>query len=630
MDNITSFLIYIAEFKVLICTTCGYALKSTSTINNHIYRYHDNNTQELAELAQNGDIINSLEILNNPLLITPKFNTYYYEFLPVYNCFKCTKCDLISTNYKAIRQHLNKQHNIKSNTTTSTYYTQYILEVKCQTFYNQKNLVNYFIIKDENQLNLNLNPKFDINPLVLISNYNTINKKLNNNYTISNNDPRELDNFLYNTYFLNFLQEKDLNWLFIYIKPLNSIDDSANYNVLSILNTSVINLLSNNTDIINILAPFYLQALNTEHFNFKEDTNYRAFKKLDSNNNRYYSIISNYFIFIIRNILANYPIVEIKANIKANPYISKLLDNLTLYNVTNLSNISNKIEKQAKLDQIQANINSNIILAFTRFITLNNTQDSFTNIPFLNNSIIIFIILSNFNIIEKRFKKPIELEQFLSRIIYNIRYIFLLYLKQIQLNNPSVFNLDVEFFNFRNKYLVNNQISVFYELVRLRSIMRKLDLNTNKEARITVINNNILAINNIRIKLDCFISFYSILLDKLESMLLRDLLFIDKYDTLEPKLINIINNIQDDTSIERHNSYFINNANNNQNLEPYLIYLLLYINNNPNIAINWFISKANIKSTTKVLPNPLNNDVYIRTSAYNTYERNINEFIKLL
>jgi hypothetical protein len=256
IQNITSFLVYISNFQVLVCTSCGYALKSTSNIYNHLHKSHHNNTQELDEYNAKKSEINTLKILENPLALKLENYIYYFDFLPIINCFKCTKCVFINTAYKTLKVHLNQIHKIKSNTNNASFYTSYIKPVKCQTLFNIKQDISYFIIKDPSNTLPNLNQTFNINPNSLISSLKELDNPTN---LVANIDPKELDNFLYNTYFISFLDEnRDLVQLSSYIKPLSTIDDNKNYNIFNILEISITNLLANNQDIISNIQPFYL------------------------------------------------------------------------------------------------------------------------------------------------------------------------------------------------------------------------------------------------------------------------------------------------------------------------------------------------------------------------------------
>ena len=104
---------YSLDFKVIICSSCALSLLAKSNIKDHLKERHPAyyiQTRSIQDIIKK---LESLELTKHSNNQNVPWNTYYFTDLKLYfNTYKCLNCDFITTAYKLIRRHLNKEHSI--------------------------------------------------------------------------------------------------------------------------------------------------------------------------------------------------------------------------------------------------------------------------------------------------------------------------------------------------------------------------------------------------------------------------------------------------------------------------------------------------------------------------------------
>ena len=105
---------YNKEFKILICTSCHFAIKKSdikSHININYKNYNDIETiTTILELSEGLEIKTPIDIQ------LPAFNQYYFQDLDIIsNLYCCQKCEYAVLSYKILKNHLNQRHNVNLN-----------------------------------------------------------------------------------------------------------------------------------------------------------------------------------------------------------------------------------------------------------------------------------------------------------------------------------------------------------------------------------------------------------------------------------------------------------------------------------------------------------------------------------
>ena len=98
-------ILYNTEFETLICTTCKYAI-STTSLKPHLNEFHKN----IYTPTSYGKLLETIgylpRIRNEKDIKFPEFNKYYFDYLLLENnCYSCNYCQYATTSYKWIKTH---------------------------------------------------------------------------------------------------------------------------------------------------------------------------------------------------------------------------------------------------------------------------------------------------------------------------------------------------------------------------------------------------------------------------------------------------------------------------------------------------------------------------------------------
>src|SRR6187551_2604526 len=117
VDIIYPGLVYSAEFKTIICSYCRYGLGDINSTLNYLLNLHLDifNKDEVNNIIK-PKLINLTLVNIKDITLPPPYTTYFKDLIEAKG-FQCLKCLYITKAYKALRQHLNEKHNIKSNKT---------------------------------------------------------------------------------------------------------------------------------------------------------------------------------------------------------------------------------------------------------------------------------------------------------------------------------------------------------------------------------------------------------------------------------------------------------------------------------------------------------------------------------
>ena len=377
-------LIYNSEFNILICLSCKTAIGNTESvikhfINNHLDSY---SKEEINYYLKNA--IKDLIITNFKDIKNPEPYKYYFNYLKSYTGIICLKCDFATIHIKALKQHLNNEHNIKDTYKENNNYlnTYSKSNMNLQTFFINKKYLKYFIT------NKNKNMNNDTEDYITLYN-NKLDKLLK--AQLINNKPfisKETTSFLDNSKFLVYLQNKSKDRILQELRLIETPLLNKELNIYKLAYNITYNLVIKLESKISLLSRHYQQLLNTENLD-ESRKEMRNFKAL--NNKEYNKTFPLIIICIIKLFLSE----EYQNNI--NTYQPKLIDYETkieviIKDLNELYNIN--INKEVNTDLI-LNIENNIIILF--FYLLNqDIKQSDININYnFNSPIITWLLLSS-------------------------------------------------------------------------------------------------------------------------------------------------------------------------------------------------------------------------------------------
>lgn len=590
VDLIFQNLVYSQEFKTIICTICKYSLGLSNNIYRHLKESHYTKIEYSLIKNKLEPIINNLELKDNNNLLTPLNYKYNFKDLINYNGFNCLNCSFLTINYKNIKQHLNIEHNIKENNNNNNlknYYKESIL----QAFNSNRKYRQYFII-NINIIQQDLNSNNNNYLINFKTNYNNIIKEsLDNKINLIT---KQITPFLYNSKFHEYLINKNKQDLLLLLKKPEITINNIQSRIINLINNICFNLITKLEKLINIINRSYKQRLNSETLN-SIIPNLKPFKLVEESTKKVYNIIfPNYLIYIF-----NLYYQRLNNKGKDNIILEPNIDIINL----NIENIIEILTNNIQNDLINKNINlykENILLIesilidlFIKLLEQDTKQKSFKEISLFNSSIFTYLILLSLDVNNLTFKKEIYIEQYTSQLIYNFRLFFLGFLKAKEeeaSNNQLEFNFDLEFNIYFPLYLTNTSYNIFTELTQIRALTNKIASTTTSISRIIDISDDIIAIDNKQISISKLKNYFQILLIKLEDLLFKNLLFLNKTD-IELNL----DILKDDPNNNTPGFSFFNYINNNQDLTLYKDLLINKLLNN-----NTYISKLLLKDITNL------------------------------
>lgn len=637
IDNIP--FTYNNNLKVLFCKVCVCNLTNTNYLK-HLQKNHKTlynilkNNKTLENIKNN---IHNLELANiETLKNNIENNTFYFKELIInFKGFKCLECFKVDINKKNIKMHFNKRHIAKEiNKNTKAYYI--IDNIPLQVLEGFKNNEKvYFIPKipitaytsNNNNINNNLNSSSTSDSSSISFNSissNTRNEILldyNNNTNITNLEASKITNinntklqnsFIKKSNIALFLENKNRD---ILVDLVYNIKNNIEFNInieFDLLEELLYNYLNNIHSKINIINIDLRQYIKNENSN-KRIKEFKDFIQLETRNtqknyfNKFIRLIT--FIIKVNYIINNFEFSNIELE---QEYYNTFKNSIILEEIkTNINNLfslnlieSNKNNINLELFEVYIN---NIYKALIEFKNLYNIS---TNT--LNNNIVIIYYFSNLlNKDNKDIKAINTLGQISSIFIYNTR---LITFGIFNINENNTINTNKEIhsniINFINYNLTNTSNNYFAFINSLRPYLLALSKETTN-TNYNIIENtfNIIEYNSNFYNINSFKEFFNYLLNQLENILLKDLLFINDINSLN---INF-NNIEDLTNLTINYS-ILNN---------------IEFKNQSNYFLKQLLTKNSIYNK-RLLKTIRNKKPIFKAKEIEKYNSNINKFIDIL
>ena len=580
---------YSPTLKILLCSRCSVNLTTISYIK-HLKEKHKilynsykaNNTLDRLTSKINSLEFNTLEDLK--ILLEP--NRYYIrELVVLFNNYKCLECDFINIDRKNIRIHFNKIHSstrdINNKPTIKRAY--YIIEnIPLQVLegfrYNTKvyfipKLPDNRLLSDEDTTKINPRPIYitsstsnedssgsdsdytsgnnraeiakDTKDLILES-YKREKKLRDKNllYTSSiEGNKRLLSSFITKSNILTYIRDKNrdllINLAYRTTNSTNIEDTSLNLEErvpidFNELDKAILEFLETSSSKINSINLLLRQRIKNSNIN-SEDRVLKDFIPLENKSTRstYFTIFSRLIIFILK---VYYIAVKLKDSTNK--------EEIEYYRIAKEIRFPDTLIRELKsiiytkldrlnIDENRIKFNYRLSRVFTELLKIPNTL-SFTRDNTLNNIVIIFFYISSLDIVTGEIKPILEIGKLTSILIYNSRLVTIgyYYYREIR-EDIKDSKLESEIEEFIGKYLTLSSKNYFEFILTLRPYI----LSLTKE----VISTNFLIIeskadiieaNSIEYPISTLKDFFKDIFFKLEDILLRKLLAINRIDDL--------------------------------------------------------------------------------------------------
>jgi len=601
------------------------AIETKNSISSHLKTHSPKVDLEDINILLN--LTKDLEVIEPKKVALPTF--YKYNFLDLNReekGFICIVCNRFACkSYKVFKRYLNIIHNIKSknkgfnNIDFKPYYKEnYPIETLFRGAYTKFFAINTFSNTSTTSIS-----SINNNSLIedIINNYKEQEKEIEGNTKIITRDDlndKDISGFLEKTYFNLYIYNKDISKYLNYISKPDIDIDTINFTLLDKVYKYTIKVLKGSENLLLKFNRRLLQQLLTESGDLKE-LNLRPFKLLqDTSKSRYYRILAELITYIFRLYFLKIQDIE---NIDRQPILEDDLLNL-LYLL--IKDLKKEINSPSTIIDSSSIIENSIVKVVFKLLEQKTIQLAINSRGLLNSPIITFFILKSINPITLNFKDESLIENNASYLLYTFRLIFLKSLeikdKEASLSNIS-FNLEEEFYKGYNNLLTNNSNNAFEELTQLRRITRKIVSNKTKESRIVEIDNFNISIDNKVINLTKLEGFFHSILERLEIILYKDLLELDK-ESIDIDLNSILDNPLDSTP----NLYFIDYITTKQDLSKYKTLLI-----NRVLDINTSFSKKYINSIESTTTrNSTINKIEFNASSISKFLKNKRKFLELL
>jgi hypothetical protein len=239
-----TFLKYSKEYKTLICSKCCTSLGTLPSIKIHLKKKHLDllNFKKIEEILLTLEE-EALELVSIEEIKEPLPYTTFFKDLEEIKGYSCLKCPYLTKHYKALRQHLNKEHLL--NETLKEYYIE---DISLESFSSNNKTLKYFITSK------NTKPQESL-PLVgppslvdiILQDYKAKEEALNQTISLKAKDleTRELSSFLNNSKFHLYLIEKNIpSLLKLVLRPSKEVDDSTCLDYLSLAYNLTLTLIT--------------------------------------------------------------------------------------------------------------------------------------------------------------------------------------------------------------------------------------------------------------------------------------------------------------------------------------------------------------------------------------------------
>ena len=342
-------LCYNKEFKIIICkenscNTCLNSSKTLLTIEEHLTKKHkvikDSNFNRFLLSLRNKTILP-----RENLSIPSNYNYLFKDLKEPINAYICKLClekDILEVSIakNPIQRHLNIEHNINNKYKNLTLEDYINSRNKVQSFYNKKDLINYFITKSISITSNRENLENNNNSILL--NYKRIREEQESSFIAdySKLQQREIPTIIRKTYFNKYLGNKDLKYLLSLIVIPIEKGATTKDNIEYIIFSTIKNVCYSIDSTIDKLQRRLKQQLAIDRLNTEINKNLKDYSVLEPNSKRrYYSYFARFFIYLIRVYLLKKENIEAK---EQQPYLGTILENKLELIYNNCSKYYNK------------------------------------------------------------------------------------------------------------------------------------------------------------------------------------------------------------------------------------------------------------------------------------------------
>ena len=533
-----TFLKYSKEYKSIICSKCSTSLGTLSSIKIHLKKKHLDvlDSKKIEEILLTLEE-EELELVPIEDIKEPLPYTTFFKDLEEVKGYSCLKCSYLTRHYKALRQHFNKEHLLKE--TLKEYYLE---DISLESFSSNNKTLKYFITSK------NSKPKESL-PLIgppslvdtILNKYKAKEEALNQTISIKAKDleTRELSSFLNNSKFHLYFIEKNIpSLLKLVLRPSKETDDSTSLDYLSLAYNLSLSLISKRLEpLVSSLSRRLRQQLNTENLEDpKELKEMRDFKIVEKRTKVEYNPT---FPLILVYLLRLLKLKEEGEDFKE-PNIDPLLSTLKQIR-EELIELGLEEKDSSTYLEVTTFLEDRIIYLFYLLLKEPLGQLRLEENPIFKSPIITYLILISVDPLTLSFKEEAIISKSTSKLIYSSRLFFLGYISLKAITKPLKSFEELFTLNF-SRFLTNQSKNYFEELTQIRAYLLKIIYNTTKPSRIIDIEENLIAIDEKTIDIEKLRVFFSSIIDRLEEILYKDLLFTSK-DELDLPLDTLKDNI---------------------------------------------------------------------------------------
>ncbi|UPX15128.1 uncharacterized protein EKO05_0005587 [Ascochyta rabiei] len=618
------------------CLTSINSNKSTNIVEitkQHLIKQHrisfkDREVKRFLEDIKDYSIanINSLHSIEN-------YKYFFKELKLIEEGYLCLvkECNSLFSTTKSLYLHLEKHRKEKEIPFTSSKKTFYKSNIKIQSLFKKKDLLNYFIIKDNSSTTSAIEPTITTTTLStsnsLINSYReeleAFTNATNLSFTLLEN--KEIPSTIRKTKFYLFLNNKNLNSLLklvtIPIKKSTTTEERVEYNLLKLVEETLYSI----EPLVEKLNRRLRQQLQTEVLATNKEKNLKDFSLLSSKDvkRKYYKNFSLFIVYLYRVIRER---ARDKSTTSKQPIVPSLVEELVATIVENIKDFL-EASKENLEDSILDTLFTTLVARSKEYlIAIVDTlleqplaQDNLEEYPSFNSAIITFLAIKSIDLNKRVTKAAISIEQDCSYLIYSLRLFSIAivnsrYNKLTTSSNST--SLEEVFLDYYSRNLTFNSSNSFKELTSLRAYTRAIATNTLTKPRIRDISSNLFIVDNsLEVDIKKLKKFFVYIEDTLEEFLFSRILY------LNPSNLDLDFNKIEDSVVDTSPTYsFLEDSTNNRdyNLKDYSFYLIKRLEDTSSIFSKFFINS--ITSTS------------IDFNIYNIrkYLKDRQEFIKLL
>ena len=525
-------------------------------------------------------------------------DTFFFTELDVnMNGFKCRDCTFVHPDRKQLRAHHNKTHETVAAPKGTNMKATFVMEnVPLQTLGGfDKNKKVFFIPKlPQHTRQAQECPTEDVDEgedadyysisetegrgvsqevsAAIIESYKTKMQEDQEQYDFNNpvlGNTKLLNSFFKYSHVLEFLKEKDKTVLLELVGKPGSLKLDADLEwKLALIEEHAIEFINEIHSKVNNLVRSLRQALRTETQN-KARKEMADFRALESTSTReYFKLFPRLFSFLTRGYYIQAKFEHSQDQTKEAQLFRSIKD-LKISNTTRskIRHIVNLDVYQCQTNETKRELYFKLAEIFQHLLKEKN-RFTFKKNTTMNNCVIAFYFINTLNPHTEEFNNMGTIANLSSKLIYNSRIWFLAYFSMMEEKGiiPSR-ELDVKMLTSIQEDLSNNSRNYFEELTQLRAYT--LSLNRSAVSTNFIIGEstpNVVDYNNIPYPIPKMREFFQHIGNKLEVILLRDLImmknladtqipFSDIIDT--PLLSRVNDSIADVPVLARYKTFFL-------------------------------------------------------------------------